>query len=260
MSTEVMSKLKRDFIYNLMLKGQREEGRAFDEGRNITVETNVVDKAEGSALVKYGDTQVMVGIKLQIGAPFPDTADQGVIITSLELNPIASPDFEAGPPRENAIEMARVVDRGIRESGAIDLNKLCITEGEEVWMVFIDVHVLNNCGNILDAASLGAIAALMTTTVPTEREGRGEDMAMPIREMPVGVSVFTIGAQLMVDPSLDEEAVCDTKVTITSNQDGAISAMQKSGEGPLSHEQMLEAVDIACKRAADIRENFLLNI
>ena len=258
--SEVISNLKKDYVYNLMLKGQRDDGRAFDEVRNITVETNVIDKAEGSAKVHYGDTQVLVGVKLQLGTPFPDSPGVGVIITSLELNPIASPTFEAGPPRENAIEMARVTDRGIRESGAIDLTKLCITEGEQVWMVFIDVHVLNDDGNILDAASLGAIAALMTATVPAESAGVGEDFMMPVREMPVGISVVDIGGELMVDPGRNEEAVCDTKITITSNQDGSICAMQKSGEGALSEEQVLQAVNIACEKAAKVRENHLLKI
>ncbi len=258
--SEVLSNLKKDYVYNLMLKGEREDGRAFDEMRDITVETNVIDKAEGSARVQYGNTLVMVGVKLQLGTPFPDSPDVGVIITSLELNPIASPTFESGPPRENAIEMARVTDRGIRESGAIDLKKLCITEGEKVWMIFIDVHVLNDEGNILDAASIGAIAALMTATIPAEREGVGEDSPMPIREMPVGISLVDIGGELMVDPGRNEEAVCDTKISITSNQDGSICAMQKSGEGALSEEQVLKAVTIACEKAAKVRENHLLNI
>ncbi len=258
--SEVLSNLKKDYVYNLMLKGQREDGRAFDEIRDITVETNVIDKAEGSAKVQYGNTQVLVGVKLQLGTPFPDSPDVGVIITSLELNPIASPTFEAGPPRENAIEMARVTDRGIRESGAIDLTKLCITEGEQVWMVFIDVHVLNDDGNILDAASLGAIAALMTATVPAESAGVGEDFMMPVREMPVGISVINIGGELMVDPGRNEETTCDTKITITSNQDGSICAMQKSGEGALSEEQVLNAVALACERAAEVRESHLLKI
>ena len=258
--SEVLSNLKKDYVYNLMLKGKREDGRAFDEMRDITVETNVIDKAEGSAKVQYGNTLVMVGVKLQLGTPFPDSPDVGVIITSLELNPIASPTFESGPPRENAIEMARVTDRGIRESGAIDLKKLCITEGEKVWMIFIDVHVLNDEGNILDAASIGAIAALMTATIPAEREGVGEDSPIPIREMPVGISLVDIGGELMVDPGRNEEAVCDTKISITSNQDGSICAMQKSGEGALSEEQVLKAVTIACEKAAKVRENHLLNI
>jgi exosome complex component RRP42 len=260
MNNEVMSVLKKDYIYNLMLKGQRADGRAFDEIRDIEIRTNVIEKAEGSAWIKMGGTEILVGVKLQVGTPFPDSADQGVIITSMELNPIASPDFEAGPPREKAIEMARVTDRGIRESGAIDLNKLCITEGEEVWMVFIDIHVLNNEGNIQDVSSLGAIAALLTAVVPGEREGRGEDMPMPIRDMPVSVTLVDIGGEMMVDPGLDEEAVCDTRITIVSNQDGSISGMQKSGDGALTEEKLLKAVSVACQKASELRETHLLNI
>lgn len=260
MSNEVMSVLKKDYIYNLMLKGKRQDERSFDAFRDIDIRTNVIEKAEGSAWIKLGETEILVGVKLQVGAPFPDSAGEGVIITSMELNPIASPDFEAGPPKEDAIEMARVTDRGIRESGAIDLNKLCITEGEEVWIIFIDIHVLNNTGNIQDAASLGAIAALLTSTIPGEREGRGEDMPMPIRDMPVSVTLVDIGGEMMVDPALDEETVCDSRITIVSNQDGSISGMQKSGSGSLNEEKLLQAVTLACQKASELREKHLLNI
>jgi len=259
-SNEVMSVLKKDYIYNLMLKGKRVDGRAFDQVRDITLETRVIDKAEGSAWVKYGETEVLVGVKVQAGAPYPDSAGEGVIITSLELNPLASPEFEAGPPKEGAIEMARVTDRGIRESGAIDLSKLCITKGEEVWIIFIDIHVLNDAGNIQDASSIGAIAALMTTTIPAERNGKGEDMAMPMRDTPLAITVVNIGGSLMVDPGRDEETVCDTKITIVSNQDGSISGMQKSGDGALTEEQALKAVEMACEKAAELRKVHLSNI
>ena len=255
MSNQSMSILKKDYIYNLMLKGKREDGRTFDAIRNIDIRTNVIEKAEGSAWIKLGETEILVGVKVQVGTPFPDSAGEGVIITSMELNPIASPDFEAGPPKENAIEMARVTDRGIRESGAIDLSKLCITEGEEVWMVFIDIHVLNNAGNIQDAASLASIAALLNATVPGGREGRGEDMPMPIRDMPVAITLVNIGGEMMVDPDLDEETVCDTRITIISNQDGSISGMQKSGDGALTEEQLLKAVSLACQKASETKGN-----
>ena len=91
----------------------------------------------------------------------------------MELIPLASPDFESGPPREKAIELARVVDRGIRESETIDMAKLCITPEEKVWIVFIDVHVLDYDGNLFDACSLAASAALGCTIVPNERHGLG---------------------------------------------------------------------------------------
>ncbi len=260
MSNEVMSILKKDYIYNLMLKGKREDGRTFDEIRDIDLRTNVIEKAEGSAWIKLGETEILVGVKLQVGTPFPDSPGEGVIITSMELNPIASPEFEAGPPKENAIEMARVTDRGIRESGAIDLSKLCITEGEEVWIIFIDIHVLNNSGNIQDASSLGAIAALLTATVPGKREGRGEDIPLPIRDMPISVTLVDIGGEVMVDPDLDEENVCDCRITIVSNQDGSISGMQKSGDGALTEEKLLQAVSMACQKASELRETHLLDI
>jgi len=259
LSDEVMTELRKDYIYNLMVKGEREDGRAFDQYREITIDTNVIERAEGSARVQLGDTLLVVGVKIQPGAPFPDTPDQGVIITNLELIPLASPVFEAGPPREDAIELARVVDRGVRESGAIDLSKLCITPGEKVWMVFIDVHVLDDGGNIMDAASLGAIASLLTAKVPAKRFNLGEeDMDVPMRDVPVSVTAVDIGGTIMLDPSLDEESIAGTKLTVTSNQEGALSAMQKSGVHPLTTEQIYYIVDIAIDKAKEIREKFLV--
>ena len=258
LSNEIMAELHKDYIYNLMVKGEREDGRAFDQYREITIETNVIDKAEGSSRVKLGDTHVVVGVKIQTGTPFPDTPDQGVIITNLELIPLASPVFEAGPPREDAIELARVVDRGIRESQAIDLAKLCITSGEKVWMVFIDVHVLDDGGNIMDAASLGATAALLTANLPNKRFDLGDDAPVPMRNVPVAVTAVDIGGTIMLDPSHNEESIAGTKLTVTSNQNGDISAMQKSGSHPLTTEQINYIVDIAIEKAKELREKFLV--
>jgi exosome complex component RRP42 len=255
--SEIIATLKKDYIYNLMIKEKRQDGRSFKDFRDIKVETNVISKAEGSAKVTLGNTQVLVGVKLQTGTPFPDSQDEGVIITNLELNPIASPEFEPGPPREEAIEMARVVDRGIRESGAIDIKKLCITVGESVWIVFIDVHILNDDGNIIDASCLAAIAALMTTMVPNEQQGLGENVPLAMKEMPVGITLAKIGSKLMVDPSLDEEAVCETKLTIVSSSDGSVAGMQKMGPAPLSEEELFEAINMAIEKAAELRSLYL---
>ncbi len=258
MSNEIIAELRKDYIYNLMIKGEREDGRTFNQYREITIDTNVIDKAEGSARVKIGDTHVVVGVKIQPGTPFPDTPDQGVIITNLELIPLASPVFEAGPPREDAIELARVTDRGVRESGALDLSKLCITPGEKVWMVFIDVHVLDDGGNIMDASALGAIAALMTAKLPASRFDLGDDSVVPLRDVPVSVTAVEIGGSIMLDPSMDEESIAGTKLTVTSNQAGELSAMQKSGVHPLTTEQINYIVDIAIEKAKEIREKFLV--
>ena len=260
MTSEVLSALKRDFIHNLIVEGKRADGRGFLEMRDISVRTNVIDKAEGSAYVKYGETKVLVGIKLQKGTPFPDAPAEGIIMTGMELNPLASPDFEAGPPREEAIEMSRIVDRGIRESHSIDLGKLCIREGELVWMVFIDISVINDAGNLVDASCLGSIAALMTSSIPEDAANAFPAMPMPMRNTPVGVTVVSIDNTLILDPTLDEETLCDTKLTVITDKDGALSGMQKSGPEPLSPVAVVEMVNLARDRAAELRERYLSHL
>ncbi len=191
---------------------------------------------------------------MQPGEPFPDTPDTGVIITNLELVPLASPTFESGPPREDAIELARVTDRGVRESGAIDLSKLCIESGQKVWMVFIDVHVLDHDGNLMDAASLGAIAALMNTKVPNAKFGMGEDAPLPLNDIPVAVTAIDIGNAILLDPSLDEGSVAPCKLTVITNKEGALSGMQKSGVGTLTPDQIKTIVHMAKEKANVLRE------
>lgn len=257
---EVLSALKKDYIHNLIVEGKRADGRDFREMRGISVKTNVIAKAEGSAYVKYGDTKVLVGIKLQKGTPFPDSPGDGIIMTGMELNPLASPDFEAGPPREEAIEMSRIVDRGIRESHSIDLKKLCIKEGELVWMIFVDISVINDAGNLVDASCLASIAALMTTTVPTDEASGFASIPMPMQNIPVGVTVVSIDGTLILDPTLDEESVCDTKLTIITENEGALSGMQKSGAEPLLPETVLEMVHLAGEKGAELRERYLSHL
>jgi len=254
MSEDVIAEIKKDYIYSLAAQGDRADGRKFDEFRPIKIETGVIGKAEGSAQVMIGDSRVVVGVKMQPGEPFPDTPDTGVIITNLELVPLASPTFETGPPREDAIELARVVDRGVRESGAIDLSKLCIESGQKVWMVFIDVHVLDHDGNLMDAASMGAIAALKSTMIPNAKFGLGEDVRLPLKDVPVGITAVKIGNSIMLDPSLDEENVASCKLTAITNKEGALSGMQKSGVGTLTPDEVKHIVHLAKEKANVLRE------
>ena len=132
------------YINSLLNQDHRIDMRKLDEYRKVKVELGISKNAEGSAKVTLGETVVLAGVKLDVGEPFPDNPDEGSIIVNTELSPIASPDFELGPPDAQSIELARVVDRGIRESNAIDFKKLCIKEGEKAWTVFIDLYSFND--------------------------------------------------------------------------------------------------------------------
>ncbi|MEM0466670.1 MAG: exosome complex protein Rrp42 [Candidatus Thermoplasmatota archaeon] len=249
----VVPVIKRDYIIKLAEQGKRIDGRRFDQYRPITIETNVVQKAEGSARVKIGNTQVLAGIKMEVGEPYPDSPDSGVLSTAAELVPMASPDFEAGPPQEDAIELARVVDRGVRESELVEVEKLCITPGEKVWVIFIDIHVLDYDGNLFDAASLASLAALMTTKVPAQRFELGDDYPLPLKEPPISCTSVKINNVIFLDPSLDEEQIADARLTVATDTNGDIRAMQKGLKGSFTREEIQKVIKASIDNGREIR-------
>jgi len=252
MGEDILSDIKKDYVLSKLREDQRIDGRKFDEFRKIEIQTGIISKAEGSALVKIGNTQVVVGIKMQPGEPYPDTPDTGIIITNAELVPLASPTFEPGPPDENSIELARVVDRGIRESEAVDLSKLVIDENK-VWIIFVDIHALDDDGNLMDASALAAISALLDTTVPAEKFEVGDNYPLPVRDLPVAVTSLVADGKILVDPSRDEMSIGHNLITITSDQDDNVVAIQKSGSYHLLEEKFYELIEISIAKAREIR-------
>ena len=138
--------LDKKKMIDFLAKGIRFDGRKPDEFRKMKIEYGIAETAEGSARVTMGDTVVIAGVKMEVGAPYPDTPDKGGLMVGAELLAMSSPDFESGPPSEWAVEVARVVDRGIRESHSIDVHKLVIKKGESVWNVLADICIINDGG------------------------------------------------------------------------------------------------------------------
>jgi exosome complex component RRP42 len=260
MTSPVVARVKQKRIAQLVSLGKRLDERRLTDYREVQVETGVIEKAEGSARVRLGKTEVLVGIKIGIGEPFSDVPNEGVLTVNAELVPLASPTFEPGPPNERSIELARIVDRGIRESKAIDLEKLCIEPGKKVFIVFVDVYVLNYDGNLIDASALAALAALLNTKVFNYEVKEGEVKikpgykSLPIRNHPVAVTFAKINDKLVVDPGLEEERVMDARLTMTIEKDEKICALQKGGTGYFTLQQILEAAKIARKKAAELRK------
>ncbi len=248
--------LRGDYIRNLVKEGKRLDNRGFDEYRELEIEPGYVgEKACGSAFVKLGDTKVLAGISMDVGEPYADSPGEGVLTTSTELRPIASPYFESGPPRQESIELARIVDRGIRESGAIPTEKLAIDD-EKVWVVFIDIHVLDNCGNLIDASGIASIAALLDAKMPRFEDDaiiRGEwDGKLPIESTPIPCTVAKISDQLLLDPTQDEEYAMGARLTVATTD--TINAMQKGGVGTLTEKDIDDAIELAFSRGSDIRK------
>ncbi|MDT7900499.1 MAG: exosome complex protein Rrp42 [Acidianus sp.] len=231
--------IKRESILASLDRGIRADGRKFNEYRPLSITLSYAKKADGSALVKLGDTTVLAGVKVEPEEPFEDTPNQGNLVVNVELLPLAYETFEPGPPDENAIELSRVVDRSLRDSKSIDLSKLVIEPGKKIWTVWVDIYVLDYGGNILDACTLAAVSALYDTRLPKVvkegdkikiiKEEKGEKL--PMNFPVVTVSVAKIGKHLVVDPDLDEEGIMDAKISLSYTPEGRIVGIQKTGIG-----------------------------
>ena len=263
MSSTIVARVKQRQIAQLISRGKRLDGRGLTDYREVQLEMGVIERAEGSARVRLGKTEVMVGVKIEVGEPFPDVPNQGVLTVNAELVPLASPTFEPGPPNENSIELARIVDRGIRESKVIALEELCVEPGKKVFIVFVDVYVLNHDGNLIDASAIAALAALLNTKMRNYEVKEGEIKIkpgyspLPIRNYPIAVTFAKINDKLVVDPWLEEEQVMDARLTITMEKDGKICAVQKGGYGYFTTQQISKAAKMAQEKAEELRKHLV---
>jgi len=258
-----MAKIEQRTIVDLISRGKRTDERSLTDYRDLKIEAGIIEKANGSAQVFLGKTKVMVGVKVETGDPFPDTPNEGILTVNAELVPLASPSFEPGPPDENSIELARVVDRGLRESKAIDLEQLCVEAGKKVFVVFVDVYILDHDGNLIDASAIASLAALLNARM-SDYEIRGGEVIykpgykpLPIRNRPITVTIGKIGSSLVVDPCLEEEQVMSARLTAAIDDNGRVCAMQKGGMKGLVIEEVKAAVQIASKKADEIRAKIL---
>lgn len=260
-SDYIVSEIKRDHLTKLIADGKREDGRRLDQFRDLKFEVGLIESADGSAKVQLGSTLVMAGVKIIPGAPYSDAPADGTITTGAEFTAMAHPTFEPGPPDENAIELARVVDRGIRESGMVDVKKLCIKEGEQIWMVYIDIYVLDHDGNLFDASNIASVLALKNTTIPNVQYGIKDadgnqvpDCPLPVTCTPISVTEYKVGNDLIVDPDFDEESISTARMTVCTDDNGNFRAMQKGGKGTITRGELELSLDRAVEIGREIRK------
>ena len=252
-----ITNIEKDHILNNLKEEKRRDNRELKEYREIEIKRNVAKNSEGSAQVNLGKTKVIASVKADIGTPFPDSPDAGILMVNVELRPTASPSFELGPPGEQATELARVVDRGIRESEIIDFDELCIESGEKVWKIMIDINPLDDCGNLMDASALAAAVALEEAHMPgydeeTEQVIRDEENEFKIKELPLACTVYKAGSKLFVDPSSQEEEISDSAITVTWVGDNLCS-LQKRGNGGIKPKELKKSLEIARDKTKELK-------
>jgi len=253
----IIAKEKKELLRYFLGNGKRIDGRKNFEFREIYVKTNVIQNAEGSALVSFGTTQILAAVKLDIVEPFPEEPDRGALITNAELLPFANAKFEPGPPDETSIEFSRIVDRAIRSSECINMEKLFIEEGK-VFGVFIDLYVLDYAGNLFDPALLATSLALKNTRLPKVENGkiiRTEIVGnLPLKNaLPVSCTFSKIDDYLLLDPNYDEDIASDAQL-IVSVSDKYVCSLQKRGIGSFKKSDILNIIDLAFKNSEMLKK------
>lgn len=267
MSSMETSNLTRETLNKMFTEDKRFDGRTILDYRPLVIETGISNKAEGSARVRLGKTEVLVGVKMETAEPYTDSPDKGNLMVSCDLLPLASPRFEQGPPKFPAIELPRLVDRALRESGMIDFHKLVITPKERVWTVIVDIYPVNDDGNIVDASAIGAAVALSQVRLPALDKDTGKvdyhqeptDKKLPLVAgiIPLSMTFYKLGANLILDPTREEEEACDMKITFGAskwNKQFMINSCQKTGELSLSEEEIEKILELLPKKYEELNE------
>lgn len=260
-----ISNNEKEFILKALKEGQRIDGRTPLELRAARFQFALDDS---SCTVLLGRTRVMAVVAATLEAPFADRHNEGSLRFNVEFSPMASPAFESGRPGEDAIEVARLVERGLRESRAIDLEALVVLAGRKVWHLRVDVHVLDHAGNLVDACGLASLAALMAFRRPDVTVGGGDDgqavtvhppevrepVPLSIHHLPLPISfaLFEGGELLVVDPSLKEEAAADGKFIVTQNAFGELCALQKVEGCGMTPPQLMRCIRLATQKVEEL--------
>ncbi|GMY16245.1 exosome complex component RRP45A-like isoform X1 [Fagus crenata] len=255
---------EKKFIETALQSDLRVDGRRPFDYRNISIK---FAKEDGSAEVQLGQTHVMAFVTAQLVQPYKDRPNEGSLAMFTELSPMADPSFEPGRPSEAAVELGRVIDRGLRESRAVDTESLCVLSGKLVWAVRVDLHILDNGGNLVDAANIAALAALLTFRRPECSLG-GEDgqqvivhppevrepLPLIIHHLPIAVTFafFSNESTVVIDPTHYEEAVMGGRMTATLNANNDVCAIQKAGGEGVLQSVIMQCLRIAGQKAHDI--------
>lgn len=255
---------EKKFIESALLSDLRVDGRRPFDYRKLSI---IFGREDGSSEIQLGQTRVMGFVTGQLVQPYRDRPNEGTLAIYTEFSPMADPSFESGRPGESAIELGRIVDRGLRESRAVDTESLCVISGKLVWAIRIDLHIIDNGGNLVDASNIAALAALSTFRRPECTLG-GEDgqevivhppevrepLPLIIHHLPVAVTFGFIGKEniVVIDPTQHEEGVMGGSMTATLNTNGEVCAIQKAGGEGVLQSVIMQCLRIASVKAADI--------
>lgn len=261
MADVLLSDTEKTFILHGIQDNLREDGRGCDDYRHMEIETDVVSNTSGSARLRLAHTDVLVGIKAELGAPEPIKPNQGRLEFFVDCSANATPEFEGRGGEVLATEISTILSRAYDNQNALDLKSLSVIPGSQCWILYIDILLLECGGNLFDAASIAVKAALFSTRIPNVTVLKGDEGQMEleisddpydvkrldISSCPCLVTLSKIGYFHVVDASQKEEACCLARVIMGITETGLVTALKKEGSGSLDPESVFDMMETGKK-------------
>ncbi|XP_017480837.1 PREDICTED: exosome complex component rrp45 isoform X2 [Rhagoletis zephyria] len=253
-----LSTVERNFITQAVKQNLRLDGRKNDEFRNVTINFGA---DWGSALVSLGETKVLAQVSCELGVPKSTRPNEGMIYINVELGQMAAPHFESGRNSELNVQISRTLERTFKDSRCVDLESLCVTTEERVWVLRIDLNVLNHEGNLIDCCSVAALSALMhfkrpdvsiiDNDVHIHSAAEKEPIPMVLHHYPVCVSycLFDDGRLAVADPSVSEERTAESAMVFGLNSFRELCCLNLGGTTLTSSTLLLQCATRAARRA-----------
>jgi len=228
---------------------QRSGSRMPDELRPIRFTRGYTRHAEGSVLVEFGDTKVLVTASVEDGVPgFLKGSGQGWLTAEYGMLPRATHTRSAreaarGKQSGRTQEIQRLIGRSLR--AVIDLAML----GER--QIIVDCDVLQADGGTRTASVSGACVAVHDAL--TRLVTCGRLAAHPLRELLAAVSVGIVRGVPMLDLDYAEDSACDTDMNVVMTASGGIVEVQGTAEGQaFSRHELDTLLDLATRSISQI--------
>ncbi len=233
----------------------RQDGRMLDQLRNVTMELGFTKFAEGSCLIRAGDTVVLCNASVEERVP-PHVTSGGWVTAEYSMLPRANRerskrDVSKLKLAPRSAEIQRLVGRALR--AAVDLEALgCRT-------ITIDCDVLQGDGGTRTASVTGGFVALVLACRKLREQGLLEKL--PIKNYVAGVSAGIVQNEAMLDLCYVEDSNAMVDLNCVMNGNGNFIEVQGTGEGrafTLEEEQkLLMLCAKGCKELIDMQKEIL---
>ncbi|XP_057287470.1 exosome complex component RRP42 isoform X1 [Pezoporus wallicus] len=261
MAAVVLSEPEKLYIVHGVQEDLRVDGRGCEDYRCAEVETDVVSNTSGSARVKLGNTDILVGVKAEMGTPKIEKPDEGYLEFCVDCSANATPEFEGRGGEELGTEITSTFYTVFSSENSVDLKSLCINPREHCWVLYVDVLLLVCGGNLFDAISIAVKAALFNTRIPKVRVLEDEEgskeielsddpydcIRLNVENVPLIVTLSKIGYRHVVDATLEEEACSLASLLVSVTSKGALTSIKKMGRGSLDPESIFEMMETGKK-------------